>query len=280
MSPTGNGPRRWWWAVAVLAMALALAPVEAQEGRTFLDLVNESYAVTDEGIVADPDGPQRRADEAIDNVQYNEHTAYDWAWGELLFGQTYQTVLVVTNKCESRETVKIDVERGLAPYLTILREALAPPGDTTIDVTITTPQAPEEPPFVPGSVGPPPPFERFVDIKGRLMLLEKGSLYADDCFGPIKLYTVSGHIHYYPEDPDHGDPCNVFWMSGRMPPPGQDCTDAFRGYAAHYIESLQPIIDAAPQEWNWLPSALQLVAMDQQALLAVKARAEQQRTGR
>jgi len=49
-------------------------------------------------LVAGAEG-QRRVQDPGPNRTNQANASYDWAWGELVYGRTYSTILTITNKC-------------------------------------------------------------------------------------------------------------------------------------------------------------------------------------
>lgn len=204
-----------------------------------------------------------------------------WEWGELVYGRTYPTALLVTNHCETEEAVTITVE-GL-PYLDIPSRVTIPPlASVTVDAAITTPPPPEV--LITGHETLPE-GGIFVDIRDARVIVWHP--WNPPCGPKRERYEVSGHIHFPPEDPAGGgdsgpedlaapDLCTVYWNTGQRPPGlEEDCTERMRMLAVHYRERI--LASAAREEpaaWGWLPSAAEIRDMDVESLLAFKARAD------
>lgn len=243
----------------------------------------------------------RRAD-GTPNVKQKKG---NWNWGEMYYGGTYNTKLIVTNECNSIEPVTVFVNN--LPYIKNLQENLmVPPGSHELDVTIETPPEPD-PPLRLGLPGEPtleswghvdfsgifiapgqsPPHQpNFEQVDGEVVLWHP---WGQNCTPVRETYKASGHIHFRPPKPEpppsgpeklaETDVCEVYWKTGS--PPGQiasdDCTEKIRALAIEYFASfLGPYIADAPEQWRWLPGQEALNQMSIGDLLAVKMRAEKQ----
>lgn len=243
---------------------------------------------------------------------------WDWAWGELIYGRTYTTTLKVSNKCDTEQTVLARIENATSTdgkhrrtpdgwttvepdarprlaaqtLLTIPAATCAPPaspgptrcelvvqpGDTDLEVVITTPPPPDL-----RTLGLPAgsdPHEWYEETDGVLHLTGTGQYV---CLGEPSEYFISGHVHIDPNPPALDafarPTCRQWWETGARPAGlTEDCTDEFRRLARLYRqEVLEPLAASAPAEWAWLPSSADIQNMALGELLAMKVRADAQR---
>jgi hypothetical protein len=206
-----------------------------------------------------------------------------WAWGELYYGRTYESDLLVTNDCETARPMEAWVGSGISPYVSIAEVTSVPPKTTNfkIPITITTP--PE-----PNIVVPPGGYSfdatPWVDVGARPLARIVLKHKADEhCRSKDKAYDVTGHIHVDPDPPgpdQDTDACTAIWNSGN-PLPGYDldqCTERFRELLGHYLDTvLQPYVDADPAAWDWFPSPEEIAGMSAESALEAKKQAAEKR---
>lgn len=248
-------------------------------------------------LCASPSAPQ---------AQRGTMQGWDWNWGELFYGRSYQTTLTIKNTCPSPELVRIDISGppkgaqsigqsgtpvSIAAMLSIPSAACvgesrrtcrvtAPSGETELELVISTPPAPD-------LAAIPAGFTEetlFDELGGELQLAsDSGSVR---CIGQVDTYTASGHVHVDPDPAatqegfkDDRPTCRDYWETERRPPGlDEDCTDEIRSLATSYRRDvLEPLVAASPKDWAWLPSVAQIQEMSIDELLAMKARAEGQR---
>lgn len=228
----------------------------------------------------------------------------DWEWGERYFDDRFDVTLIVTNRCNSPQPVRIFVHD--LPYLSLPAAITVPPGETRVTGRVVLPPEPppplrlglpgepgwghvQFPPFIP--VGFPPPKlhqPNFTPIAGSVVTWHPWAP-ADGgvCLPERQTYVVSGHIHFRPPPPSAGSGgpekiaapslCQVYWNIG-VPPAqyaGEDCTAEMRTLAKAYRERvLDTYALNAPEDWGWLPSLTDLDGFDVPRLLDMKAQAD------
>lgn len=229
--------------------------------------------------------------------------ATDWNWGEQYFDGQFDVVLVIRNHCSSPQPVRLFIND--LPYLSLPESLTVAPGETRVLGKVKLP--PEPPPplrlGLPGEPGwghvdfkyptvvtyPPPKIHQpnFVPIKGTVVAWHPWSPGAgSECVAARDTYNASGHIHWRPpRPPGESGPekiaspsaCQVYWNIGLPPPqlaPGQDCTEAMRGYARVFVERvLPPYLFNDPPAWAWLPSTTEIGMLAIDELLRMKQRA-------
>jgi hypothetical protein len=208
----------------------------------------------------------------------------NWPWGELLYGKTYPTTLTITNKCKTPETVGIFVT-GL-PYISLPPTATVPAeGELELPINIVTPPKPN---ILLTGHETLPEHGIFGEIEGEIVIWHPWR-FNPDCLPKRESYKASGHIHFdvtpppappVPEKIAGAGPCQVWWNTGARPATlkeDQDCIAEIRNLAATYrLRVLQPLVDRAPSEWGWLPSAEQIAQMSIEECLGMKAKAQAQ----
>jgi len=228
-----------------------------------------------------------------------------WPWGEMFYGETYQTSLQIHNKCKSTQTAIVFVN---VDHLTIATKHSVPGEKTlTVPATIKAPPAPKPPMVAPGQPQPPwgwvepPKFTpgfgekavqfhqpHFTDVKGNVVVWHPWDA-AGKCPPKRHVYKVSGHFHFKPgsdeEEKDAGpstlataDPCEVYWRTG-LPPANlkEDCTGKMRRLAAEYLQRhVGPYRDRSKKAWSWLGGVGDVSKMSIDELLSLKAKADAQ----
>ncbi len=228
----------------------------------------------------------------------------NWDWGERYFEQQFPVVLNIKNHCEASQTVSIFTTD--LPFLSFPSQVTVPPGKQGLDVhgkvKLGKPPIPSgvpgepamgwvdlDPGYIPPGMPPPDLHQpNFVGLTGTVVVWHPWSpdMGGKGCLPARTTYTVSGHIHWsppQPEDEDDGpsqlartDPCVVYWNTGERPPQaeGKNCTAKVRQLAGHFVDKVLPNYRSnAPKEWTWL---IEFGAVDDKSinqLLTLKDRA-------
>lgn len=236
---------------------------------------------TDPGPKPEKDVPEERSTDGTPAITFAEG---DWPWGELLYGKTYPTEITITNDCWSAETVGIFVSN--LPYVTLPSSVTVPAkGKLNVPINIVTPP---EPKLLLTGREKIPEHGIFGTVEGEIVAWHPWT--ADpECMPKRESYKATGHIHYdltppppppAPEKIAGAGSCQVWWNTGARPATlkeDQDCTAEIRDLAATYrLRVLQPLVDRAPSEWGWLPSAEQIAQMSIDECLGMKAKAQAQ----
>ncbi len=213
----------------------------------------------------------------------------EWSWGELFYGKTYHTKIVVKNGCSTPRTATIFVHS--LPYLTLPSSVTVPAkSQKEVPGTIVTPPPPHI--FLTGHETLPP-HGIFVDLEQRHGEVVIWHPWGKNCAPSREAYSVTGHIHYdtrKPPDPGPqriatASPCQVWWNIGERPAQldyqPKDCTDEIRELARGYVTRvLGPSVSRDPAAWSWLPDEGRIQQMSIDELLAMKARADLQMAGK
>lgn len=236
---------------------------------------------TDPGPNPDKEAPD---DRYADGSPVITHAEGNWPWGELLYGKTYPTSLTIKNDCWSDETVGIFVTN--LPYIS-LPASVTVPARSSLDVPITI-VTPPPPNLILTGRETIPEHGIFGDVQGEVVVWHPWTA-EPECKPNRESYKASGHIHYdltppppppSPEKIAGAGPCHVWWNTGQRPATvkeDQDCSMEIRELAAAYrLRVLQPVVDRAPAQWAWLPSAEQIGQMSIGECLAMKSKAQAQ----
>ena len=150
------------------------------------------------------------------------------------------------------------------------------PGVTNFDVTIRTPP----PPDLSGVIIPPgfDPHGLFEEIAGQLVVFSPAD--PPRCLPNREEYVPSGHVHLDPNPPPPGGgPRCRDWWDREQKPQGltRDCTGEIRDLALTFRRTvLQPLVDASPADWAWLPAPETILRMSIEQLIEMKVRARAQ----
>lgn len=194
---------------------------------------------------ADP-GPGWEQNKRYDGTPPVASGEGDWPWGEMFYGQTFQTTLKLTNNCEAPQQASIFVTSA---YLTFPPVVVVPgEGQAEVVGTITMPPQPDPPIRVglPGEPGwgwvNPVPFDgwtpatpeeaemvanfhqpNFANVDELAVVIWHP--WTDLCAPKRVTYHATGHIHFPPPPGDDSGPstlatstpCEIWWRTGEVP---------------------------------------------------------------